>query len=443
MYPYVREGVVLVDGPGATGIYDLHAGTFLRVSKDAGAFLRRLNGTTHLSLLDEDEREFVIEAVGRGIVVMEETSSQRQQTHLSDVIRPYRLIKFAWIEITSKCNQACLHCFVGDDLNKTPHMPVAKIFSYIDTLVKYGTRHVVVSGGEPTLHPEFEAILDYIGRTPLRISVLSNASTGHIIRLADCFLRNDATLKVPLLGWGDIHDQMVAVSGCFHRTIAAIDELRAQGVNIQLGTTVTALNHGDISRIRDFALSRGLPLEVSPVYSIGWAKKNQQSLLSIPMAKIIGVCKENPGAAPAEGRLITITRRKNTYEPNPADYEAVDLHGFLTEHHECGQKIIAILANGMVTPCLMLRDTEHILGALEHNTLEEILDGRTAERKDFDELMKLEAVSSCNVCEARFVCKAGGCPASAYALTGSVQQKNPLYEKCYYTNGETKQEMEP
>jgi radical SAM protein with 4Fe4S-binding SPASM domain len=234
---------------------------------------------------------------------------------------------------------------------------------------------------------------------------------------------------------------MTAVRGCFERTICAINYLREQGVTLQLGTTVTSINHADLPRIKEFAEGLGLPLEVSPIYAVGWARKNQSELLPLPMSDIVAACKEHSVTRPARTPLIQITRRRETYAPDPVDYEAVDLRDFLTEHHECGQKIVAILANGTVTPCLMLRDEQLALGSLQRNTLSEILSGQTAERPRFDALMQLAAVPECNGCEARYVCKAGGCSASAYALTGSVQRKNPLYDRCYYAKAETRREM--
>lgn len=434
MYPYLKNSVVLVDGPGATGVYELMSGAFLRVSKDAGEVLRRLDGTTPTSALSLEEWQFVQEAMDEGIVAMGDDCQRRPQLALEDVVKRRRPLRFAWVELTSKCNQLCLHCFVGDELNRFPHVPKERLFHYADALSQQGARQVVLTGGEPTLHPDFEEVVEYFARYRFRLALLTNASRPGFLKQVECLLRNDVTIKIALLGWEATHDRMAGVPGCFAKTIHAIRYLKDLGATVQLGTTVTAVNHRDIPKIRAFADEMNLPLEVSPIYGVGWAKKNASTVLSLPMADVLQVCAEDASPTPkaANGPLVQLRRKRDTYEVDPVDYEAVDLRGFLTSQHECGQKIVAVLASGAVTPCLMLREDQHALGYTTNNTLEEILNGDTGERAAFDELMALDKVSGCRECEARFVCKAGGCSASAYALTGSVQNKNPLYDGCYY-----------
>ena len=432
MFLALAEKTVLVDGPSATGVYDLNRGEFYRVSKEAGAFLRSLDGCVEYDRLDQDTRLFVDDALNMDIIIQQDEKIPRKHTSLSDVIKPLRPPRFAWIEITSICNQTCLHCFVGDELNKFSHVPRERIFEYARTLSDLGTKQVVLSGGEPSLHPSFEEIIDDLGQFRFRLTVLTNASSSRIIKFRDCFLRNEVTVKIPLLGWGVSHDQMANLPGAFERTKQNILTLKEAGINIQLGTTVTAINQHDIKSLRKFANENGLSLEVSPIFQVGWAKKNEEKLMSISMDRVVQICREDTASAPP--KLVNISRRKNkstSFPYDPTDYDAVDLHDYLTEHHECGQKIIAILADGRVSPCLLLRDKDQIIGNVNENSLQDILTG-IADRSSFDTRMRLDAVPGCRDCEARFVCKAGGCPASSYALTGFVAAKNPLYDKCYY-----------
>lgn len=434
MFLALADKTVLVDGPSATGVYNLRRGEFHRVSKEAGAFLRSLDGCVEYGRLDCDERAFADEALELELVVLQHEKIPRRQTQLSDVVRPLRPPRFAWIEITSRCNQTCLHCFVGDELNKSPHVSKERIFEYARTLADLGTKQVVLSGGEPTLHPSFEEIVTYLGQFRFRLTVLSNASSSRIVDSVDCLLRNDVTVKIPLLGWGVAHDQMANLPGAFERTKRAILLLKEAGVNIQLGTTVTAINQNDIKAIRAFANEQGLPLEVSPIFQIGWARKHAQTLMSLPMERVVQICQEDAASVPPKLVSISKNTANGTRFPfDPTDYDAVDLHEYLTAHHECGQKIVAILADGRVSPCLLLRNPEHVIGDVNRSPLHDILTG-LADRRSFDERMRLDAVPGCRDCEARFVCKAGGCPASAYALTGFVAAKNPLYDKCYYTS---------
>lgn len=76
----------------------------------------------------------------------------------------------AIIEINQACNLACPVCFAdAADLHGS-HRPLAEIERMLDALVaSEGEPDLVqLSGGEPTLHPDFFAILDAVKRRPIR-----------------------------------------------------------------------------------------------------------------------------------------------------------------------------------------------------------------------------------------------------------------------------------
>lgn len=66
------------------------------------------------------------------------------------------------VEITSSCNLKCPTCYAGSGPGGT-HLSFADVRSAIDrlVLVEGGAEVLQLSGGEPTIHPEFESILGY------------------------------------------------------------------------------------------------------------------------------------------------------------------------------------------------------------------------------------------------------------------------------------------
>lgn len=433
MFPYLREKVVLVPGHEAVGVYDLNCGKFHRLNIEAGELLRLLDGQRSIEEYALEEREFIGEAIELGIVFWQNHPETKRQTQLEEVLRKTRPVRFAWIELTSKCNQVCAHCFLGDELNRYPHVPKENIFAYFKTLSDVGARQIILSGGEPTVHPDFLQILQVAARYQFRISLLTNASHRNFQAIIPALQENEVTVKVPILGWGRTHDEMTGLPGSFERTIKNIQLLWEAGIRLELGTTVTAINFQSISKIREYANSLELPLEVSPVYAIGYAQKNKNRVLEVEENKIIEACRKDKLQQPSKVRSYPPERRKQ-YASDKTDYEAVNLRDYLTEHQECGQKIIAILSSGEVTPCLMLRHQKFSLGSTKKFSLEEILARKSDRSKEFDELFSLKNIPGCEGCEARFICKAGGCPASSFAALGSVQLKNPHFKRCYYLN---------
>lgn len=441
MYPYLKNKVVIVDGHEAAGVYDLNKGSFSRINKSAATILNQLNGLTPLEQFSKEHNSFLQAAREKGLVDFHKEALLTPPTELKDVLRNLRPVKFAWIEITSKCNQLCKHCFLGDDLNRFPHIPKEKIFDLLKTLNATGARQVILSGGEPTVHPNFREILQEAGKYPFCLSLLTNGSTSQIFKYVDILKRFNVMIKIPVLGWGLSHDMMAGLKGGFEKTIQCIDRLLAEGIRVELGTTVTGINYKDISKIREFANSRKIRLEVSPVYSLGYAKSNYKEIHSVSTETIIEVCRQDKAAEiPLEEKPRSNPERIQ-YDIEATDYDSVNLKDYLTEHHECGQKIIAILSSGKVTPCLLLREDKFAIGNIFENSLDDILSRRSPQSENFAKLMPLKKIPGCTGCEARFVCKAGACPASTYAKLGTVQEKNPYFNKCYYANRHTRLEV--
>src|SRR6267143_4158691 len=57
---------------------------------------------------------------------------------------------------TRRCNLACTYCNEYDDFSKP--VPAEEMFRRIDRLGAMGTGIITISGGEPLLHPELDAI---------------------------------------------------------------------------------------------------------------------------------------------------------------------------------------------------------------------------------------------------------------------------------------------
>ncbi|MBO6939697.1 MAG: radical SAM protein [Deltaproteobacteria bacterium] len=74
------------------------------------------------------------------------------------------------LEVTDRCNLRCPTCYAGSGPDVGTHRSLAQIEAMLDRIIaNEGEADVVqVSGGEPTLHPEFFAILDACRARPIR-----------------------------------------------------------------------------------------------------------------------------------------------------------------------------------------------------------------------------------------------------------------------------------
>ena len=81
------------------------------------------------------------------------------------------------IDLTTACNFSCPHCVDSKLLNSGDYLDLETVKRSIETLQKSGMRSVIIiGGGEPTIHKNFEAIVRFISERGLQIGIATNGS---------------------------------------------------------------------------------------------------------------------------------------------------------------------------------------------------------------------------------------------------------------------------
>uniref|UniRef100_UPI0020255946 radical SAM protein n=1 Tax=Frankia sp. CiP1_Cm_nod1 TaxID=2897160 RepID=UPI0020255946 len=83
--------------------------------------------------------------------------------------------RFLWLEITGRCQLACVHCY-ADASPRGSHgtMTAADWRRLIEDAAGHGIEMVQFIGGEPTMHPAFPALVTHSLAAGLRVEVFSN-----------------------------------------------------------------------------------------------------------------------------------------------------------------------------------------------------------------------------------------------------------------------------
>src|SRR5437868_8603514 len=71
-----------------------------------------------------------------------------------------------------RCNLACKYCNEFDDFSKP--VPTELMFRRVDKLGELGTSVITISGGEPLLHPELDAIISRIRHHGMVAGLITN-----------------------------------------------------------------------------------------------------------------------------------------------------------------------------------------------------------------------------------------------------------------------------
>ena len=167
----------------------------------------------------------------------------------------------AIVEINSACNLACPVCFADAEDMHGAHLPLATIEGMLDTLVaSEGEPDLVqLSGGEPTLHPQFFEILEAVKRRPIRhVMINTNGiriaqDPAFVERLARYAPRLEVYLQFDSLN----DDALVDLRGARLTRIrqAALEALERVGLSTTLVAVIKrGVNDQEIAAIVDHAL---------------------------------------------------------------------------------------------------------------------------------------------------------------------------------------------
>lgn len=97
------------------------------------------------------------------------------------------------LDLSTACNYACGHCIDWDALNLPDKHDRDALFGALERMAARGLRSVIlIGGGEPTLHRDFDAVVRFLKELGLQVAVVSNGSRNEVIaEVADAFTHGD------------------------------------------------------------------------------------------------------------------------------------------------------------------------------------------------------------------------------------------------------------
>lgn len=216
-------------------------------------------------------------------------------------------LSFVWLEITGRCQLSCTHCYADSGPSGTHGtMTAADWRRVIDQAAALGVGTVQFIGGEPTLHPELPALVEYALAAGVGVEVYSNLV--HVTpRLWETFAAPGVRLACSY--YSDQPEQHAAITG-------------------------TAVSHARTRANIAEAVRRSIPLRVG-VVDLDDAQRTEQAIAEL---HALGV------AEVGYDRLRQIGRGVRGQQPS------VDQ---LCGH--CASGVLAVSPSGEVWPCVFSR----------------------------------------------------------------------------------------
>lgn len=330
------------------------------------------------------------------------------------------LIESIYLNVTNACNYNCVYCYQGKAQNGNNLRGFISEENAKSILMKIKTANpackVIVTGGEPFLHPNIFDVLSLIEDAKMQFSVLTNGSLiDDDCALAMARYRHLVNVQVSLDGMTEEVHSMTR-GKTFHKTMKGIKAIMKYNVPFSLAPTMHDDNLDDMVQIAHFALKNGG----------GFTPNN---LRKFPHCSAPGFILKN------DNFLETITRVEDALIETFGNVFVLNqkLRCFINrttnrDHFICGvgYSVIDIDWNGDVYPCHLLRKVDFLLG----NIIEEEIETIVNKTVDLSIRKNTHEIDKCKSCDFMSLC-GGGCRAAAYYEHGTFAREDPLCDILY------------
>ncbi len=298
------------------------------------------------------------------------------------------------IEITSKCNERCIHCYIPHE-NKINQMEPNLFFNILEQCKKMNLLHVTLSGGEPMMHNNFCDFLKKCNEYNFSVNILSNLTLLNNEIIEEIKRNRLLSVQVSLYSMdSNIHDAITQIKGSFEKTINAILKLRENDIPLQISCPIMKQNINCYNDVIDWG--KALNLNVRNDYVIiakyDHTTQNLSSRLSINDVK-------------------EVLNQKIVNEPQYLELiekEAEKKKNMKPDDIVCSvcYSSICITDNGNVYPCAGWQD--YVVGNVNETSLKDIWNDsikvqylRNLRKRDFPKCIQCPENEFCTMCMVR------------------------------------------
>ena len=335
-------------------------------------------------------------------------------------------------EVTQACDLACVHCRASAQPDRHPmELSTDEGKHLIDQIAALKVPVFVLTGGDPIKRPDLFELIGHARAAGVRVSLTPSATPlltrEIVVRLKQAGL---ARLAVSMDGASaETHDAFRGMNGSFARTLDAVRWANEIGLPVQINTTFSRRNVGEIDEI--VALMEKLKITLWSVFFLvptGRGKLND--LLNADefesvFAKIYGLSKTasfdiKTTEAQHYRRFLLqqrVAERKLGIESSIGREKSADAIGRAPRGLNDGKGFVFISHTGEVFPSGFLPLSG---GNIRQQELATIYRESPLFR-ELRDTAKLEG--KCGSCEFKEIC--GGSRSRAYALTGNPHAEEP------------------
>jgi len=298
------------------------------------------------------------------------------------------------IEITSRCNERCLHCYIPHD-DKVSYIEPNLFYDVLEQCKDMRLLHLTLSGGEPMLHKDFRDFLRKCKEYNFSINVLSNLTLLNDEIIEEMKSNSLLGIQVSLYSMNPkIHDEITQRKGSFVKTKNAILKLIENDIPLQISCPILKQNKNCYNDVISWAKKHKVNVgdDFGIIASYNHTTQNLSCRLSIDEIEEVINDKVGKDAKYLEQIIIAAEEKKDITQD---DFVCTVCHSS-----------ICIADNGSVYPCAGWQG--YIVGNVKETSLKDIWDNsekvnylRGLRRLDFPKCIQCSDKEYCTLCMVR------------------------------------------
>ncbi len=339
-------------------------------------------------------------------------------------------------EVTQACDLVCQHCRASAQARPLPdELSTEHALTLLDQLGEFPTPpKLVLTGGDPLKRRDIFELIAYAVWVGLDVSLTPSATplvTPHALRR----LREAGISRLAIsLDGADAatHDALRGVAGSFDRSLDILADARDLGLELQVNTTLTSANVGQLDRLARFLAGQDIAMWsvffLVPVGRAAQLARLTADQCEAAFARLWHHTQVQPYAiktteAPHYRRFVIQQQQEQEHALASTAGRGVSRR-FVSAGVNDGRGIMFVNHAGLIYPSGFLPlvcgvyPLEHLVTIYQQSPLLRSL--RDPDRVE----------GKCRLCEFRRIC--GGSRARAYAVTGNLFAQEP---DCNYVPG--------
>lgn len=145
-----------------------------------------------------------------------------------------------------RCNLTCKHCYTtSTDIDFPNELSTPEIYTVMDDLKAFKVPVLILSGGEPLLHPDIFNISRRAKDMGFYVALSTNGTKISAANIDEIAAINYQYIGVSLDGIKDTHDRFRRVKGSFDQALHGIHLCLEKGIKVGLRFTLTQDNAQD------------------------------------------------------------------------------------------------------------------------------------------------------------------------------------------------------